>query len=359
MVIGLYRGHFDPIHIGRIDVARKLKSKYRLDKLVFVPIFKSPDPKRKLTDGLHRVEIIKKSVTPFAEVSDFEVLSEGNATPLDTVRYFHFMYPEANLVFFLDARSLEDFDKWEDKEEFQKYCEIALFQTSTEITHKHIATKYRMNSNANILNDAKSVSSIDYKKGNLQLIMPKAQDYIGENFLYIDDFLSGLYNPKDLSMAYASARLALEIAKNNGVSKKKTYYATLLRGVGVKSNFTTQLKYLEKFSKNLHLLNGDNIDGPFGSKWLEIEYRVVDQDVLRAIHNHTLMPNESFTKLDKIVYVVNLLWDPNLVGLQSFSQHLINDFEKGLKKMLRFVEIYHLKHKIKNRELVDKIKKLI
>lgn len=359
MTIGIYRGHFDPLHVGRVNVAKKLKSKYRLDKLVFVPIYESPHKKRVLTDGVHRINIAKRSVEPFGEVDDFEIISEGKAKAIHTIRYYHHKYPEDHIILFLDSRSLEDFDTWEDNDELLKICEVVIFQTTNVLPHKHIAIKYRLNVSANIFTEDDVLSSLDYRKGKLDLIKPKAQEYIGKNFLYLDDFLSGLYSETNLNKAYKSAQFALAIAKNNKISPKKAYYATLLRGIGSKSNISTQIKYLEKFTNNVYSINGYNISGPFTSKWLEHEYKMDDKDILKAIHNHTLVPDKSFTRLDKLVYVVNLLYNSKFRGLWQFEKLLIDNFEKGLKEMLKFVEIYYLKHKIQDKSLLHNLRGII
>ncbi len=114
--IGLFGGTFNPIHMGHLQVAGKVKEEFALDKIYFIP---SALPPHKnlwgLADAQDRLEMTRLAVSdcPGFTVSDIELKRSGLSYTIDTVRYFKSIMPEDNrfyLIMGMDA--FLEIDTW-------------------------------------------------------------------------------------------------------------------------------------------------------------------------------------------------------------------------------------------------------
>jgi len=87
--IGLFGGSFDPVHAGHLHAARVARDRFALDRVVFVPAYRSPyKPGRTPAPGADRlrmVEIAIRGERAF-ETSDLELARGGPSYTIDTVR---------------------------------------------------------------------------------------------------------------------------------------------------------------------------------------------------------------------------------------------------------------------------------
>jgi len=87
--IGLFGGSFDPVHAGHLHAARLARDRFDLDRVVFVPAFRSPfKPGREPAPGpdrLHMIELAIRGERAF-EVSDVELARGGPSYTIDTVK---------------------------------------------------------------------------------------------------------------------------------------------------------------------------------------------------------------------------------------------------------------------------------
>ena len=114
--IGLFGGTFNPIHMGHLQVAGKVKEEFALDKIYFIP---SALPPHKnlwgLADAKDRLEMTRLAVSDCRgfTVSDIELKRSGLSYTIDTVRYFKSIMPEDNrfyLIMGMDA--FLEIDTW-------------------------------------------------------------------------------------------------------------------------------------------------------------------------------------------------------------------------------------------------------
>ncbi len=124
--IAIFGGTFNPIHYGHLIVAEEIRSKYNLDKVIFVPAFLPPrkDPTDLLEPRKRSIMVHLATVgNPCFEVSDFEIDRGGRSYSIDTVRHFSQVYGEdAKLYFIVGADVLMEISTWKNIDALLKLC---------------------------------------------------------------------------------------------------------------------------------------------------------------------------------------------------------------------------------------------
>ncbi|RTZ68853.1 MAG: nicotinate (nicotinamide) nucleotide adenylyltransferase [Tenericutes bacterium] len=107
MNIGIFGGSFNPIHKGHLAIAKEAIKELNLDKLFFVPNFKSPfKTSIKYADPEHRVAMIDLVKPNKSEVSKFEINRKGISYTFETVDYFKQKFPDDNLYLIIGSDNL-------------------------------------------------------------------------------------------------------------------------------------------------------------------------------------------------------------------------------------------------------------
>ena len=124
--VAIFGGTFNPIHCGHLAIAEEVRSRYKLDKIIFVPTFIPPhkDPRELVDARLRTIMIYLATVSnPLFEVSTYEVEKGGTSYSVDTVRHFQQIYgKQIQLHFILGADMLVEIDRWKNIEELFKIC---------------------------------------------------------------------------------------------------------------------------------------------------------------------------------------------------------------------------------------------
>jgi nicotinate-nucleotide adenylyltransferase len=114
--LGVFGGTFDPIHVGHIAVADALSTRFRFDRLLFVPAFVPPHKiGREIESPYHRFAMVALAVAQRADwlVSEIEVEAPSRPFSVDTVARLNGAFPEsAPLYFVIGADSFEDLPLW-------------------------------------------------------------------------------------------------------------------------------------------------------------------------------------------------------------------------------------------------------
>ncbi len=87
--IGLFGGSFDPVHAGHLHAARTARDRFGLERVVFVPAWRSPfKPGRTPAPGADRLRMVEIAIRGQRgfEASDLELVRGGPSFTIDTVR---------------------------------------------------------------------------------------------------------------------------------------------------------------------------------------------------------------------------------------------------------------------------------
>ena len=120
MRIALYGGTFDPVHIGHVEIARRVLELFEIEKLVFVPAQVAPHKiGRPVTEPIHRYAMLALATQadPQLVVSTFELDAPDRRYTVDTVEHFQRELGDANELFFImGADSWSEITTWRDWE---------------------------------------------------------------------------------------------------------------------------------------------------------------------------------------------------------------------------------------------------
>lgn len=124
MNIALYGGSFDCPHVGHQMACLYALSTVQVDRLYVIPTYIHAWGKQ-LTPFHHRLEMTERAMhylNKRVHVSNCEELHGGTSLTINTVRWFHERYPEADLKWIIGADIMKDVDRWDDIDEIRRLC---------------------------------------------------------------------------------------------------------------------------------------------------------------------------------------------------------------------------------------------
>lgn len=122
--LGIFGGTFDPVHVGHLAAAERVREDARLDAVVFmpagVPVFKLG---QKVSSGEDRLQMCRLATAgnPCFDVSDLEVRRAGNTYTYETLRVLRKQYPaNVQLFFIAGADAIITLGKWRNASELTR-----------------------------------------------------------------------------------------------------------------------------------------------------------------------------------------------------------------------------------------------
>lgn len=123
--IALLGGSFDPIHLGHLAVAREVLNQIKVDRVWFLPAFKSPNKSTESTTSPeHRLAMVRSAVEGCAdfEVCDLELKRSGSSYTYETLEELHRAEPETRWLWILGLDTFFDLPGWKN---FNRILELA------------------------------------------------------------------------------------------------------------------------------------------------------------------------------------------------------------------------------------------
>jgi nicotinate-nucleotide adenylyltransferase len=116
----LYGGTFDPVHIGHLEIARRVSQLFEIDKVVFIPAQMAPHKiGRPVTPAVHRYAMLALATQndPQLSISTFELDDPDRRYTVDTVAHFQrTLGDETELFFIMGADSWSEITTWREWE---------------------------------------------------------------------------------------------------------------------------------------------------------------------------------------------------------------------------------------------------
>ena len=129
MKLGLFGGTFDPVHLGHLLLAERVREQLELDEVRFLPAAASPFKQDGATaEGKARAEMLEFAVAghPHFSVDRRELQRGGVSYTVDTLAEIAAERPEAELFFLMGADSLRDFPAWREPERIASLATLAV-----------------------------------------------------------------------------------------------------------------------------------------------------------------------------------------------------------------------------------------
>jgi nicotinate-nucleotide adenylyltransferase len=118
--IALYGGTFDPVHLGHLEIARKVLELFEIEKVIFIPAELAPHKtRRQVTPSIHRYAMLALATQsdPGLVVSTFELDAPDRRYTVDTVSHFQeTLGSEVELFFIMGADSWSEISTWHEWE---------------------------------------------------------------------------------------------------------------------------------------------------------------------------------------------------------------------------------------------------
>lgn len=114
--IALYGGTFDPVHLGHLEVARRVSELFEIEKVVFIPAQVAPHKVgRPVTEPIHRYAMLALATQddPQLAISTFELDAPDRRYTVDTVAEFQRrLGDDTELFFIMGADSWSEITTW-------------------------------------------------------------------------------------------------------------------------------------------------------------------------------------------------------------------------------------------------------
>jgi nicotinate-nucleotide adenylyltransferase len=118
--IAIYGGTFDPVHIGHLEIARRVSQLFAIDEFLFVPALAAPHKlDREVSSPMHRYAMLALATQtdPTLFVSTFEMEKPTRRYTVDTLNHFRSESEAfADLFFVLGADSWAEITTWREWE---------------------------------------------------------------------------------------------------------------------------------------------------------------------------------------------------------------------------------------------------
>ena len=118
--IALYGGTFDPVHVGHLEIARRVAELFEIDRVIFIPAQMAPHKVgRPVTEPIHRYAMLALATQddPRLVVSTFELDDPDRRYTVDTVAHFQRELDESiELFFIMGADSWSEITTWREWE---------------------------------------------------------------------------------------------------------------------------------------------------------------------------------------------------------------------------------------------------
>jgi nicotinate-nucleotide adenylyltransferase len=118
--IALYGGTFDPVHVGHIEIARRVLQLFEIEKVIFIPAQMAPHKiGRPVTEPIHRFAMLALATQddPQLSISTFELDAPDRRYTVDTLAYFQRALGDATELFFImGADSWSEITTWREWE---------------------------------------------------------------------------------------------------------------------------------------------------------------------------------------------------------------------------------------------------
>ncbi len=127
--IGVFGGTFNPIHLGHLIIAEKVREDLDLKKIVFIPSCYPPHKRTPEIGALHRYRMVKLAIStnPYFMLSKIELRRKGISYTIDTVRALKRLYSKAKdfyLILGLDAYL--EIGTWKDIEKLARLIKFVV-----------------------------------------------------------------------------------------------------------------------------------------------------------------------------------------------------------------------------------------
>src|SRR5688500_17562312 len=141
--IALYGGTFDPVHVGHLEIARRVAQVFEIEKVIFIPAQMAPHKVgQPVTEPLHRYAMLALATQddPRLFVSTYELDDPDRRYTVDTIEHFQRELTDSTEFFFImGADSWSEITTWREWERLLATTNhIVVTRPGFELTKDHV-----------------------------------------------------------------------------------------------------------------------------------------------------------------------------------------------------------------------------
>ena len=350
MKLGILGGSFNPIHIGHLFLADMVISKFNLDRVVFIPTYRSPfkltaeDTENIEDTERDRLDMLAAAVTGDSRlaIDDCEIRRKGVSYTVDTLEDIIARYmPKGKPVLIIGDDLAAEFPKWQNSDRILKLADVVIARRITPDSSRLIyAFPHTM-----IDNDVMNVSSnmirrrisgekdgVDAAEGWRSLVPPGVRAIIEDRRLYMkraDAAKSGFisqdtdYSQTVIQRVETAARetlslerflhsrntalLAVDMCRRFGLDPAAGYLAGIAHDLAKQIDNKLMIKLVKKAGYGISVLEKNKpnlLHGKAASVLLRERFCIHNKDILEAVACHT-SGSEDMGPLAKVIYIAD------------------------------------------------------
>lgn len=337
--IGIVGGTFDPIHLGHVGLIRAAVKSGRLDRIVVLPAGIPPHNYKSIERtafAAYRFVMVQKALAdiPGVEVSNLEILRQGNSYTIDTLRDFrHANQPDDELILIYGSDVLADMHQWRQPELILKEASLLLARRggdSAEAVQRQ-AERMRRDYQARIeffdapeieLSSTMVRTAIADGSPLTELLPDSVVRFIQKHDLYRSDEaiwslpsetklclrqfereLWPMLTMKRLLHSLNVCRLAVELAAAHRLPLETAAVAGILHDCAKDLPAPEVMRLAEQAGDPL-LMQPALAHGPAGAILAARQFGITDPEIMHAIQCHTTGCND-MSALDRIIFIAD------------------------------------------------------
>ena len=128
--IGVFGGTFNPPHMGHLRLAKIVRERFGLDRVLWIPNSRSPfKTGEELAEAADRLAMIRAATEGDAafSVSEIEIRQRGASYTVDTLRKLREEHPDAVFRLIVGSDQWSEFSRWREPEEIVRRAPLIVF----------------------------------------------------------------------------------------------------------------------------------------------------------------------------------------------------------------------------------------
>ena len=331
MKLGILGGSFNPVHLGHLFLADKALTVLKLDRVVFIPAYRSPfklgaqGMESSANDRLAMLTAAAAGDRRLA-IDDCEIRREGVSYTVDTLEDIIARYtPSEKPSLIIGDDLAEDFSKWHRSDRILKLADVVVARRLNSGVVKYPFA------HTLIENEVMNISSQVVRQrisegGDWRSLVPAAvrvviedrrlygyaqeisgEDCTQENILRIETAAREALSTERFLHSKNTALLAQDLCRRFGIDPAAGYLAGIAHDLAKQLDGRQMLKLAKSDGREITELEKSRLNllhGRAAAVLLKERFCIHNKDVLEAVAVHT-SGNENMGPLAKVIYIAD------------------------------------------------------
>jgi len=339
--LGILGGSFNPVHLGHLFLADIAYTALKLDRVIFIPAFRSPFKLERNEHSINqeshakdRIDMVAAAINGdlrFA-LDNCEIKKEGISYTINTIEDIIARYrPTVKPVLIIGGDLVQDFNKWREYERILELAEIAVVRRINALPSEYSFPCIQIDNELMDISSSKIREKIN-KNGDWRSLVPSGvRAIIEDRHLYdYEDTPKFSDSGKDCSLEIIqciedearrtlsterylhsrnTALAAVDLCRRFNIDPKAGYLAGIAHDLAKQMDGKQLLKIVKsnKYDYDISTIEKDKpnlLHGKAAAVLLRERFCIHDKEVLEAVECHTF-GSDKMGALAKIIYIAD------------------------------------------------------